>query len=254
MQATGLPGCTVSPQCFSTCWINYADGTITIGTGPAGSSISFQWRDPDSAITDIRHIGLSSWDKHVSYRSVNILPPLPPQKLQEQLTTLQEQQQWLQEQHTGQNIAATDDAGAAASARQPSASPFSTASQQLQQNWLQLQTSTVAPLLQLVQDSIKRQLTPASVLHVLQLSELLLPRTQQLYDAAVQLAGSWFSLLARKYLDDIAGLSLDLLADILQEPLLVSSRWLYGFACNTLQLSHVLEQQLLFTYIQRASV
>jgi hypothetical protein len=71
-------------------------------------------------------------------------------------------------------------------------------------------------------DSVISNLQPASVCQALHLSELLLPRTQRLYDAAVQLAGKWFQHLVHQHLDEFAGLSPEELTDILQEPLLVS--------------------------------
>eukprot|EP00775_Hariotina_reticulata_P005568 gene5568-5805_t len=130
--ASGLPGCTVSPGVFKTCWINYAAGRITIGTGAAGSCMIFQWQDPEPAIPNIQHLGLSCWDTHVSYRNVQAL------------------------------------------------------------HW----------------------------------SELLLPRTQRLYDAAIQLAGKWLECLVHQHLDEIARLSPEVLTDILQEPLLEISELL----------------------------
>lgn len=229
MQATGLPGCKVDSQLFTSIWINYSPGVISVGIGPAGSSITFQWRDPDPAIPNIRHIGLSCWDKYVSYRNVQLLPPVPAAKLQEQLQRLQEQQQQ-QQQHSQQISAVQQDPGdvtqlqgtsvGLAVTQQPSLSPFSSQQQQ-QGQLLNEQCNLVPPLLQIVQDSLQQALTPSTLFHALHLSELLLPRTQQLYDAAVQLAGSWFELLVKQHLEEVAGLSVDVLAGILQEPLLV---------------------------------
>lgn len=224
MQASGLPGCTVNAQQFATEWINYTPGVVTVGTGPPGSSVTYQWRDPQQTIPNIRHIGLSCWDKHVSYRNVQLLPPVPAAQLQEKLSVLH--QQCSQPQHTPQADADLNQQPGISRDQAPttpeSCSPFT--SQQQQGHQLQERcTTSTPPLLQLVQDSIQDSLTPSSTLfQVLQLSGLLLPRTQQLYDAAVQLAGSWFELLVKQYLDDLASLSLDVLADILQEPLLVS--------------------------------
>jgi hypothetical protein len=38
----------------------------------------------------------------------------------------------------------------------------------------------------------------------------------------VKLAGGWFGLLVKQHLDDLACLSVDVMADMLHEPLLVS--------------------------------
>jgi hypothetical protein len=57
---------------------------------------------------------------------------------------------------------------------------------------------------------------------MLQLSEALLPRTQHLYRVCVELAGEWFGLLVQQHLQELAMLPLDVLVDVLHEPLLVS--------------------------------
>lgn len=217
-QAAGLPGCVVDPQSFTSIWINYTPGVISVGTGPIGTSITFQWRDPDTAIPDIRHIGLSCWDKHISYRNVQLLPAIPAADLQQQVQRLQHQQQQdaqltpLAQQGQGNSLQQLSTQAGLVNGQQANPSPFSKQQEQYHR---------VPPLLQLVQDSLQSTLTPSSLFHVLHLSELLLPRTQPLYEAAVQFAGSWFNLLVQQHLDEMAGLSVDVLADILQEPLLV---------------------------------
>lgn len=219
--ATGLAGCTVDARSFTTCWINYSNGSIAIGTGPAGSSLSFIWRDPQQPIPGIRHIGLSCWDKHVSYRNVQLLPPLAAAQLQqlaeqqrqEQARLLQLQQEARLQEQQQQRQAEQSDASMGDSSAQCSPAAAKSAP-------TQLQSCVVPSLLQLVMESVARSMAPAGVCHVLQLSELLLPRTQQLYEAAVQLAGGWFGLLVRQHLDDLACLSVDVMADILHEPLL----------------------------------
>lgn len=37
--------------------------------------LACRWADPD-VIPDIQHIGLSCWDRHVSYRNIEVHPPL----------------------------------------------------------------------------------------------------------------------------------------------------------------------------------
>lgn len=213
---------------FTTCWINYAQGCISVGTGPAGSALSFRWQDPEPAIPGIRNIGLSCWDKHVSYRNVQVLPPLAAAQLQqlaEQQQRLQEQvqqqqRQWRERQAAPQQALwdGPDSSNGKNLDSLAAAAPAAVqGTQQPQQDG-----HGVLSLLQLTMDSIVQCLSPAAVFHVLHLSELLLPRTQQLYEVAVVLAGQWFGLLVKHHLDGLAGLSVDVLADILQEPLLVS--------------------------------
>jgi hypothetical protein len=230
-QATGLAGCTVDPRSFTSVWINYSHGSITIGTGPAGSNLSFQWHDREQAIPAIKHIGLSCWDKHVSYRNVQLLPPLAAAQLQqladqqrqEQSYLLQLQRQaQLQEAEQQQQTSACSSAVDSKAQGSPELGPAAAAAAAAAAKTSQLQGHQVPSLLQLVMDSVAASMAPAAVCHVLQLSELLLPRTQQLYEAAVQLAGSWFGLLVQQHIDELACLSVDVMADILHEPLLVS--------------------------------
>jgi hypothetical protein len=37
-----------------------------------------RWADPEGPIPDLQAVGLSCWDSHVSYRNVQVAPPLPP--------------------------------------------------------------------------------------------------------------------------------------------------------------------------------
>lgn len=238
LQATGLPGCTVTTEAFTACWINYNSGCIAIGTGPVGSNLSYIWQDPQPAIPDIQHVGLSCWDKHVSYRNVQLLPPLPQHQLQELRVDLQRKlaAQPLPQRQPSARLQAEAHRQPQQSASQlgPPVVPLDNTTpgsahahqgtqQQRQQDQLDLE-GPVHPLLQLVQHAVVSHLQPADVCHMLQLSEALLPRTQHLYDEAVQLAGEWFSLLAQQHLQEIAMLPMDVLMDVVHEPLLVSCR------------------------------
>jgi hypothetical protein len=167
---------------------------------------------------------------------VQLLPALPLQQLQElrsdmqRRTAAQEQErQYLERQAElpqQQPACVTALQGASGSAQPKGASTAAQASQQqhqqLQQQQEDASTSTVPPLLQLVQHAIVAHLQPADVCHMLQLSEALLPRAQFLYEQAVQLAGEWFGLLAQQHLLEIAMWPLDVLMDVVHEPLLVS--------------------------------
>nr|CAB3466660.1 unnamed protein product [Digitaria exilis]CAB3469147.1 unnamed protein product [Digitaria exilis] len=62
---------------FQSYWISIYDGLISIGRGRhPSSSLLFQWLDPDPN-PNIQYVGLSSWDKHVGYRNISILPSAP---------------------------------------------------------------------------------------------------------------------------------------------------------------------------------
>ncbi|KAL6606420.1 hypothetical protein ACP70R_042073 [Stipagrostis hirtigluma subsp. patula] len=62
---------------FQSYWISVYDGLISIGQGKhPNKNIIFQWLDPDPN-RDVQYVGLCSWDKHVGYRNINILPSAP---------------------------------------------------------------------------------------------------------------------------------------------------------------------------------
>lgn len=64
------------PSTFERYWISVLDGRIIVGKGEPGQSIVHEWSDP-SPNFKIKYVGLSSWDKHVGYRNVRVLPPAP---------------------------------------------------------------------------------------------------------------------------------------------------------------------------------
>ncbi|CAL5045157.1 unnamed protein product [Urochloa decumbens] len=62
---------------FQAYWISIYDGLISIGQGRhPNTNLLFQWLDPDPN-PNVQYVGLSSWDKHVGYRNVSILPAAP---------------------------------------------------------------------------------------------------------------------------------------------------------------------------------
>ncbi|CAN6202880.1 unnamed protein product [Urochloa humidicola] len=62
---------------FQPYWISIYDGLISIGQGRhPNTNLLFQWLDPDPN-PNVRYVGLSSWDKHVGYRNISILPAAP---------------------------------------------------------------------------------------------------------------------------------------------------------------------------------
>jgi len=66
--------CSFSFQAY---WISIYDGLISIGRGRhPNSNLLFQWLDPDPN-PNVQYVGLSSWDKHVGYRNISILPSAP---------------------------------------------------------------------------------------------------------------------------------------------------------------------------------
>ncbi|WOG97717.1 hypothetical protein DCAR_0417058 [Daucus carota subsp. sativus] len=59
---------------FQSYWISFYDGLISIGTGRYPfQNLAFQWLDTNPSCT-VQYVGLSSWDKHVGYRNVNVMP------------------------------------------------------------------------------------------------------------------------------------------------------------------------------------
>ncbi|GAA0177007.1 hypothetical protein LIER_29643 [Lithospermum erythrorhizon] len=59
---------------FQSYWISVYDGLISIGKGRYPfQNLCFQWLDSKPNCS-VQYVGLSSWDKHVGYRNVNVLP------------------------------------------------------------------------------------------------------------------------------------------------------------------------------------
>ncbi|KAL3700362.1 hypothetical protein R1sor_018384 [Riccia sorocarpa] len=67
----------LQPAMFERYWINIYDGVVSVGKGDPGKGVLYQWVDsrPNNRI---QYVGLSSWDKHVGYRNIQVLPPLQP--------------------------------------------------------------------------------------------------------------------------------------------------------------------------------
>ncbi|DBB07891.1 TPA: hypothetical protein ACH3X3_009285 [Trebouxia sp. C0006] len=73
-QADGVPGSKLTGDSFTRFWISYNQGTITVGLGEPGiDSPNYSWTDPDP-IPNVKHVGLSTWDKHVGYRQIQMQP------------------------------------------------------------------------------------------------------------------------------------------------------------------------------------
>lgn len=59
---------------FQSYWISVYDGLISIGKGRYPfQNLVFRWLDSNPNC-NVQYVGLSSWDKHVGYRNVNVLP------------------------------------------------------------------------------------------------------------------------------------------------------------------------------------
>ncbi|KAI4388508.1 hypothetical protein MLD38_000829 [Melastoma candidum] len=59
---------------FQSYWISIYDGLISVGKGRYPfRNLLFQWLDTNPNC-NVRYVGLSSWDKHVGYRNVSVLP------------------------------------------------------------------------------------------------------------------------------------------------------------------------------------
>ncbi|KAI5075302.1 hypothetical protein GOP47_0009378 [Adiantum capillus-veneris] len=66
-------GVVVSPSHFERFWISICDGHITVGKGDPGRGVLFEWAHSDTT-RKVQYVGLSSWDKHVGYRNIRVLP------------------------------------------------------------------------------------------------------------------------------------------------------------------------------------
>lgn len=63
-----------SSSAFQSYWISIYDGLISIGKGRYPfQNLVFQWLDSNPNCS-VQYVGLSSWDRHVGYRNVNVLP------------------------------------------------------------------------------------------------------------------------------------------------------------------------------------
>ncbi|KAJ7516513.1 hypothetical protein O6H91_22G061000 [Diphasiastrum complanatum] len=69
-----IAGIVLSPSVFEKYWISIEDGMITVGKGEPGRGVVYQWIDLQPNCK-VQYVGLSSWDKHVGYRNIRVLPP-----------------------------------------------------------------------------------------------------------------------------------------------------------------------------------
>ncbi|KAL4186491.1 hypothetical protein AMTRI_Chr09g34160 [Amborella trichopoda] len=59
---------------FQSYWISFCDGLISIGKGQYPfQDVVFQWLHSEPNCK-VQYVGLSSWDKHVGYRNVTVMP------------------------------------------------------------------------------------------------------------------------------------------------------------------------------------
>lgn len=66
-------GVMVSPSKFERFWISICEGHITVGKGDPGKGVLVEWIHSDTT-RKVQFVGLSSWDKHVGYRNIRVLP------------------------------------------------------------------------------------------------------------------------------------------------------------------------------------
>lgn len=73
-QVQGVAGSKVSPKEYGCFWVDVNKGVISVGMGdPCAATMSHQWVDPEP-IHELKYVGLSCWDRHVSYRNIKVLP------------------------------------------------------------------------------------------------------------------------------------------------------------------------------------
>lgn len=56
-QVNNVPGARLSSSAFTKFWVNYDNGSITVGSGDPGSHAFYRWTD-SNAIPHIRHAGV----------------------------------------------------------------------------------------------------------------------------------------------------------------------------------------------------
>lgn len=66
----------VSPQNFKRFWICFISGVIFIGTGNPSRDYGLKWEDPNP-LQGIQYVGLSAWDKHCTFRNIQVEPCIP---------------------------------------------------------------------------------------------------------------------------------------------------------------------------------
>ncbi|KAL8487068.1 hypothetical protein ACS0TY_023666 [Phlomoides rotata] len=72
VDVSGIDLCCSST--FQSYWISIYDGLISIGKGRYPfQNLVFQWLDSNPNCS-VQYVGLSSWDRHVGYRNINVLP------------------------------------------------------------------------------------------------------------------------------------------------------------------------------------
>lgn len=74
LQVQNVPHFQLSATEFQRYWISFDHGSVSVGTGQAGSPALFSWKDPSPRM-GIRHIGLAAWDKFVAYRNIRMHKP-----------------------------------------------------------------------------------------------------------------------------------------------------------------------------------
>ncbi len=91
LQAELLQPARPSKQLFKPYWVNYSHGCFMLGSGPPGEGLIMTWQDAEP-LADIQYIGLSAWDKHVSYRHIQLHPTLSSSILADYQQQQQQQQ------------------------------------------------------------------------------------------------------------------------------------------------------------------
>lgn len=110
MQAGNVPWSKLSGDAFTRYWISYSKGTITVGIGePSPDSCHYSWTD-SSPIPNLKHVGLSTWDKHVGYKQIQMRPaislhtPLAEQQADPQPLRGAQSLKWLCRQSVEQHL------------------------------------------------------------------------------------------------------------------------------------------------------
>jgi hypothetical protein len=190
------PGARLSSNTFRKYWLNYDNGSISIGMGEPGENLVYCWTDPDP-IESIRFAGLSAWDKHVGYRYLRMHPVLhPPPSSPPPKQERASQQAWPPGEPDRSQLTA--------------AGPASAAQQQQAQ-----QASAVPSLLHCCQAALGSSLATGTVCDVLQVADCLDPVVDGLRSQAIEFVAQHFAAVVAADPSSFCDLSTTCLVQVL---------------------------------------
>jgi len=209
---------------FGKFWINYDQGSISVGCGdPTSDAPHYTWTDTDP-IPDIRFVGLSAWDKHVGYRDIKVHPAIDFKIYTGNITTTTTTTTTTNGNASivPSNTATLTDGGGIhqtvfnqATIPPPPPSPPSPPLSQPQQERQRGHTNLIPTLLTLSAWTALSSITPSTVCTTLQVMDCLSPVINTLRSAAVSYAARHFQQVVAVDVDGFTSLAPHTVADIL---------------------------------------